>query len=92
MPAYRAGTATISNGSSSTSVTFSSALPSADYRVSVMVTNGSGYAPLLSDCTYFNAASKTTLGFTIEHRTCLAGGASSVDTNVTLDWVAVASQ
>jgi hypothetical protein len=92
MPDYRAGTATIGNGSSSTSVTFSSAMPSGNYWVSVTVTSGSGYAALLSDCTYFNVAAKTTLGFTIEHRLCLSGGTSAVDAAATLDWIAVASQ
>lgn len=92
MPDYRAGTATIGNGSSSTAVIFSSAMPSADYRVSVTVTNGTGYAALLSDCTYFNVAAKTALGFTIEHRLCLSGGASAVDDDAILDWIAVASQ
>jgi hypothetical protein len=67
-------------------------MPSANYRVSVTVTSGSGYAALLSDCTYFNVTSKTTLGFTIEHRSCIGGGTSAVDANATLDWITVASQ
>ncbi|HKY60399.1 MAG TPA: hypothetical protein VJP59_05250 [Gemmatimonadota bacterium] len=73
-------------------MTFTSSMPSADYRVSVTVTNGSGYAALLTDCTYFNVTAKTALGFTIQHRLCLSGDTSAVDAAATLDWIAVASQ
>ncbi|HZD04616.1 MAG TPA: hypothetical protein VE173_06855 [Longimicrobiales bacterium] len=90
MPDYRAGDVTISG--SSVAVTFSSTLPSSDYRVSLNVTSGNGYTGLLDTCTYFNVTSRTASGFTVEHRKCNGGGLTNVASNTTLDWIAIQSQ
>lgn len=71
---------------------FTSDLPSADYRVTVTVTSGTGFTALLGDCTYFNVTAKATSGFTIQHRSCIGGGLADVASNTTLDWIAIASR
>jgi hypothetical protein len=76
------------NGTSQIAVTFSSALPSANYSVSVVVTSGNGYNTS-SSCRYWNVTAKTTTGFTIEDRLCSSGNLSNVDANAILDWIAI---
>jgi hypothetical protein len=78
----------MNSGSSSVSVTFSSAMPSANYSVSVVVTSGTGYNSSNS-CRYWNVTGKTINGFTIEDRLCSSGNLSNLDNNATLDWIAI---
>jgi hypothetical protein len=80
---------TIASGTNNASVTFSSALPSASYRVALNPTGATaGYTPN-DNCFFFNAASKTTTGFTVEHRRCDTGILRNVDPALALDWMAI---
>jgi hypothetical protein len=78
-------------GTSSVGVTFSSGLPSASYQVSVNVTSGNGHAPN-NNCRYWNVASKSTAGFTVERRVCNNGNLEAVDESAVLDWIAIQTQ
>jgi hypothetical protein len=92
--AYRAGTASIvgtaSSGDNTVTVTFSSALPSANYAVSVLNTStnglhGSGL------CQNFRAQTKTTTGFVIALVFCSGGSAIDIASGftITVDWIAI---
>jgi len=85
MPIYRAGTATINNGSSSVTVTMSSAMPNANYIVTVTAGGTSGSA----NCLVVSGSSRTTTQFTISNLQCNNGGAANVTANVDVFWIVV---
>jgi hypothetical protein len=89
---YRAGSVVIGNGQSSATVLWTTALPSASFRVSVNPSVSSGNIGWSSQSgVYFNISSKSTTGFTITARKPDDGSAVTMDTSggVTLDWIAI---
>jgi len=68
-------------------VTFSSALSSASYRVVVTADAATGGFSPDDKCYFFNVSSKTTTGFSIDHRKCKDGNLVNVTPGVTVDWI-----
>jgi hypothetical protein len=85
MPNYRANTATINSGSSSVTVTMSSAMPNANYIVTV--TAGNTWGSL--NCLIVSGSSRTTTQFTISNVQCNTGTPATVTANVDLFWIVV---
>jgi len=86
---YRAGTAVFASGRDGINITFSSPMPNLNYSVVVQATNTAGYSPA-SVCTYFNPLHKRLDGFEVQHKRCDDGVPVKLDTNVSLDYIAIA--
>jgi len=84
----RAGTAGFGSGQAGIYINFSPPMPDTGYSVFVQATNTAGYSPT-SVCTYFNALKKEVNRFQVQHKRCDDGVPVSLDTNVSLDWIAV---
>jgi hypothetical protein len=83
MPNYRAATATISGGSSSVTVTMSSAMPNANYIVAVTPGGTTGAANCLV------VSNRTTTTFAISNLNCNSGAPANVGANLLVFWIAV---
>ncbi|HEV2842926.1 MAG TPA: hypothetical protein VGW39_16515 [Chthoniobacterales bacterium] len=87
---YRAGTAVFASGKDGINIIFTHGpMPSLNYSVVVQATNTAGYSPI-SVCTYFNPLHKRLDGFEVQHKRCDDGVPVKLDTNVSLDYVAIA--
>jgi hypothetical protein len=76
------------------SVTWSTALPSAGYRVQIQpgTTITSGGWSTNSNCVYFAITSKTTLSFVATLRRCNNSNTVPVATDTPIDWIVIADQ
>jgi hypothetical protein len=88
---YRAGTAVFASGKDGINITFRSPMPNLKYSVVVQATNTAGYSPT-SVCTYFNPLHKRLDGFEVQHKRCDDGVPVKLDTNVSLDYIAIAKK
>jgi hypothetical protein len=88
---YRAGTAVFASGKDGINITFTSPMPNLKYSVVVQATNTAGYSPT-SVCTYFNPLHKRLDGFEVQHKRCDDGVPVKLDTNVSLDYIAIAKK
>jgi hypothetical protein len=85
---YRAGTATIGSGKSSVTVTFSSAMSSTGYAVTVSyneATGGQGNTHFA----FLDIESKTTTGFTIVQRRDNSGAEEPAENGLKIDYIAI---
>jgi hypothetical protein len=85
MPTYRAGTATIPNLSSLVVVTMSSAMPNANYTVTVTSGGTSGS----QNCLVVPAISRTIIAFTVSNLQCNNGAPAPVTSDLLIFWIAV---
>jgi hypothetical protein len=83
MPNYRANTATINSGSSSVTVSMSSAMPNANYIAVVTPGGTTGAANCLV------VSNRTTTQFTISNLNCNSGAPANVSANLLVFWIAV---
>ena len=87
---YRAGTAVFASGNDGLNITFTNGpMPNLNYSVVVQATNTAGYSTT-SVCTYFNPLHKRLDGFEVQHKRCDDGKGVKLDTNVSLDYIAIA--
>lgn len=86
---HRAGAAPFPIGSAGIFVTFTTAMPNADYSVVVQQRDTAGYSTT-PVCTYFNVLKKTATGFQVQHKQCEDGVPVALDVAVSLDWIAMA--
>ncbi|MFN8634284.1 MAG: hypothetical protein U0893_10550 [Chloroflexota bacterium] len=91
---YRADQAAIGAGQHATRVTFSSPLPDASYRVSLVPIQSDSSGWTVDDtCHYLTVVSKTSVGFVIDVRTCDGShGEQPVPTTLYVDWIALPSR
>jgi len=89
---YRAGTAVFASGKDGINIIFTNGpMPNLKYSVVVQATNTAGYSPI-SVCTYFNPLHKRLDGFEVQHKRCDDGVPVKLDTNVSLDYIAIAKK
>ncbi|NND74505.1 MAG: hypothetical protein HKN44_05820 [Ilumatobacter sp.] len=88
VPIIKRGATVFGIGKAGILVTFDTPMPSADYTLVIQPLNSGGYSTT-SDATYFNPLKKTATGFQIQHKTTLDDIPLAVDTNVSMDWIAV---
>ena len=88
----KAGTAGFGVGQAGIFVTYPISWPiGTKYSVVVQPTNTAGYSPT-SVCTYFNVLKKTDTKFEVQHKRCDNGLPLTLDTAVSLDWIACPHQ
>ena len=86
---YRAGTVTLPSGQNTVTVTWTTALPSTNYRVALTFTNTPNFGSS-SGWGYVMAGSKTTTQFVIGLKDSDGTTHSAPSGGVVFDWIAIA--
>lgn len=89
---YRSGTAVIPADLSTVFVTFSAQMPNQDYQASVVIKNPPAVITASDTCQFLTVSQKSTTGFVVNIRRCSQSSSEPAASDLTIDWIAIASR